>query len=286
MKFTTSDGRKLSYRKIGKGPVLVCHPGGPGFSSSYFSDLAGLYEKFTLVMLNPRGTGASARPADAHAYQIEDYVSDLEELRQHLGLEMMLLLGHSHGGVVAQAYAATHPGRVRRLVLASTLARFGPEQNAAMEAGVEKRSGQPWYQDAMAALEEEQAGKFANDQELSALFFREMPLYFAHFGPVEAGYLDTLRAESINGDTLKLFNQEVFTPSFSFDQRPLLSKIAAPTLVITGEDDFICGPLCSAEITAALPGAREVIVGDSGHMVFIEQAQTFHDEVADFLMEA
>jgi proline iminopeptidase len=286
MKFTTSDGRKLSYRKIGRGPVLVCHPGGPGFSSSYFSDLAGLYEKFTLVMLNPRGTGASARPTDAHAYQIEDYVSDLEELRLHLALETMLLLGHSHGGVVAQAYAATHPGRVRRLVLASTLARFGPEQNAAMEAGVEKRSGQPWYQDAMAALEEEQAGKFANDQELSALFFREMPLYFAHFGPVEAGYLDTLRAESINGDTLKLFNQEVFTPSFSFDQRPLLSKITAPTLVITGEDDFICGPLCSAEITAALPGAREVIVGDSGHMVFIEQAQTFHDEVADFLMEA
>jgi proline-specific peptidase len=283
MKFTTSDGRKLSYRKIGKGPVLVCHPGGPGFSSSYFSDLAGLYEKFTLVMLNPRGTGSSDRPADPNAYLVADYVADVEELRAHLGVERMLLLGHSHGGVVAQAYAATHPARVRRLVLASSLARFGPEQNAAMEAGVEKRSGQTWYQDAMAALEEEQAGKFKNDQELSELVFREMPLYFAHYGPVEAGYLDTLRSENINGDTLKLFNQEVFTPSFSFDQRSLLPSITAPTLVITGEDDFICGPLCAAEITAAIPGAREVIVGDSGHMVFVEQPQVFHDEVADFL---
>jgi proline-specific peptidase len=283
MKFTTSDGRKLSYRKIGKGPVLVCHPGGPGFSSSYFSDLAGLYEKFTLVMLNPRGTGSSDRPADPNAYLVADYVADVEELRAHLGVERMLLLGHSHGGVVAQAYAATHPARVRRLVLASSLARFGPEQNAAMEAGVEKRSGQTWYQDAMAALEEEQAGKFKNDQELSELVFREMPLYFAHYGPVEAGYLDTLRSENINGDTLKLFNQEVFTPSFSFDQRSLLPSITAPTLVITGEDDFICGPLCAAEITAAVPGAREVIVGDSGHMVFVEQPQVFHDEVADFL---
>ena len=76
MKFNTTDGRKLTYRKMGKGPVLVCHPGGPGFSSSYFSDLAGLYEKFTLVMLNPRGTGGSDRPADPQAYRIEDYVSD------------------------------------------------------------------------------------------------------------------------------------------------------------------------------------------------------------------
>jgi proline iminopeptidase len=234
-------------------------------------------------MLNPRGTGSSDRPADPNAYLVADYVADVEELRAHLGVERMLLLGHSHGGVVAQAYAATHPARVRRLVLASSLARFGPEQNAAMEAGVEKRSGQTWYQDAMAALEEEQAGKFKNDQELSELVFREMPLYFAHYGPVEAGYLDTLRSENINGDTLKLFNQEVFTPSFSFDQRSLLPSITAPTLVITGEDDFICGPLCAAEITAAVPGAREVIVGDSGHMVFVEQPQVFHDEVADFL---
>ena len=283
MKFTTADGRKLTYRRMGTGPVLVCHPGGPGFSSSYFSDLAGLYEKFTLVMLNPRGTGTSDRPKDPHAYQVEDYVTDVEELRAHLGLERMLLLGHSHGGVVAQAYAASHPGRVGRLVLASTLARFGPEQDAAMRAGMDRRSGQSWYPDAVAALEAEQAGKFENDQELGDIVFRELPLYFAHYGPVEAGYLDTLRSENINGDTLKIFNQEIFT---TFDLRSRLPSITAPTLVITGDDDFICGPLCSAEITAAIPGAREIIVGDSGHMVFVEQPQVFHDEVADFLMEA
>ena len=282
MKFMTSDGRKLSYRRMGTGPTLVCHPGGPGVSSSYFSDLAGLFEQFNLVMLNPRGTGGSDRPADPHAYRIDDYVSDVEELRAHLGLERILLLGHSHGGVVAQAYASAHPGRVRRLVLASTLARFGPEQDAAMRAGMDKRSGQPWYADAVAALEVEQAGKFENDRELGELFFREMPLYFAHYGPVEAGYLDTLRPDNINGDALKLFNEEIFT---TFDLRSRLRDITAPTLVITGDDDFICGPLCAAEITAAINGAREVIVGDSGHMVFIEQPQVFHDEVADFLLE-
>ncbi len=280
MKFNTSDGRKLTYRRMGTGPVLVCHPGGPGFSSSYFADLAGLWEQFTLVMLNPRGTGGSDRPSDKRAYQIEDYVADVEELRVHLGEERLLLLGHSHGSVVAQAYAAEHPARVRRLVLASALARFGPEQEAAMRAGMDRRSGQPWYPDAVAALEEEQDAKFTTDDELAALFFREFPLYFARYGEAEAGYADTLRSDTINADTLVLFNREIFN---TFDLRDRLPRITAPTLVITGEDDFICGPICAAEISAAIPGAHQVIVGDSGHMVFVEQPQAFHDEVSGFL---
>ncbi len=280
MKFNTRDGRKLTYRKMGTGPVLVCHPGGPGFSSSYFGDLAGLWERFTLVMVNPRGTDGSDRPKDSSAYQIDDYVADVEELRGHLGQERLLLLGHSHGGAVAQAYAAAYPGRVRRLVLSSSLARFGAEQEAAMRAGMEKRSGQPWYPDAAAALQEEQDATFIDDQQLANLFFREFPLYFARYGAVEAGYADTLRSETINADALRLFNEKIFN---TFDLRPLLPKITAPTLVITGDDDFICGPVCAAEISAAIPGARQVIVGDSGHMVFVEQAQRFHDEVADFL---
>ena len=280
MRFTTTDGRQLTYRRLGRGPLLVCHPGGPGFSSTYFADLAGLWERFSLVMLNPRGTGGSDHPHDRAEYEVDDYVRDVEELRAHLGLEQMLLLGHSHGGVVAQAYAAAHPGRVSRLVLASTLARFGPQQEAAMRAGMDKRSGQPWYGDAVAALEAEQEGAFANDQELGELVFREMPMYFARYGPVEAGYLDTLRSDAINADALQLFNEKIFN---TFDLRDRLPLITAPTLVITGDDDFICGPMCAAEITAALPGAREVIVGDSGHMVFIEQPRAFHDEVGDFL---
>jgi len=280
VKFTASDGRKLTYRRMGTGPVLVCHPGGPGFSSSYFADLAGLWEQFTLIMLNPRGTGGSDRPADSRAYQVDDYVADVDELRRHLALEKMLLLGHSHGGVVAEAYAAEHPARVERLVLASSLARFGPGQEAAMQAGMEKRSGQPWYADAAAALDEEQEANFTTDQELAKLFFREFPLYFAHYGDAEAGYADTLRSETINADTLRLFNREIFN---TFDLRDRLRNITAPTLVITGEDDFICGPVCAAEISAAIPHASEVIVGDSGHMTFIEQPQAFHDEVAGFL---
>jgi len=280
VKLTTSDGRKLDWRQLGNGPVLVCHPGGPGFSALYFGDLAGLWERYTLVLLNPRGTGGSDKPADPRAYQIDDYVDDVEALRKHLGLERMMLLGHSHGGTVAQAYAAKHAGRVRRLVLASTLARFGPEHESAMRAGMELRSNQSWYPDALSALEAEQAGKFQTDEEMAELVFRELPLYFARYGPVESGYLETLKTEVPNADTLKLFNNEIFN---TFDLRGLHTSITAPTLVITGSEDFICGPVCADEIAAGIADSKKVIVGDAGHMLFVEQPEAFHSEVADFL---
>ena len=184
--FRTADGRALSYRREGSGPLFVCHPGGPGFSSRYFADMTGLGERFTLVMLNPRGSEGSDPPEDVRAYRTEDYVSDLDELREHLGLERMLLLGHSHGGVVAAAYAATHPDRVEKLVLASTLARFAEEHDRAMRDGMERRSGEPWYEDAREALEREEAGDFEDDEELRELAKREFPFYFAHFGDAGA----------------------------------------------------------------------------------------------------
>jgi pimeloyl-ACP methyl ester carboxylesterase len=145
---------------------------------------------------------------------------------------------------------------------------------------MEKRSNQPWYADALAALEEEQEGNFETDQQMADLVFRELPLYFAHFGAAEAGYLDSLKTELPNADALRTFNKEIFN---TFDTRGLLPKITARTLVITGDEDFICGPLCAEEICAGISEARMVIVGDAGHMLFVEQPQTFHDEVADFL---
>ena len=276
----TRDGRRLAYRRTGEGPVLVCHGGGPGFSSLYLGDLAGLGDELELVLLDSRGPGGSAKPSDPRAYAIEDYVSDLEELREHLGLERMQLFGHSHGGVVAIAYAADYPQRVERLILASTLARFSPEQAAAMAASVEAHADEPWYEDARAALEAEEAGDFETDEELAELSLREFPFYFARYGDDERAYVERLRGDTPNADALRLFNQEQVP---SFDLRPELARIAAPTLVITGEEDFITGPLSAAELSEGIAGAETVLVPGCGHFIFVETREAFRDSVLAFL---
>ena len=267
-------------RRVGAGRPLVCHPGGPGASSLYFGDLAGLGEAFELILLDPRGTGTTPAPDDPRAYDLDDYVADLEELRVDLGLDAIDLLGHSHGGIVAIAYAAAHPQRVRRLVLASTLACFHAEQEEAMLAGMRRHEREPWYADAIAALEAEQTGAFTTQEELSELTRREMPLYVSRYGEEERHYLERLEAEVWNADALKLFNEESFT---TFDLRPQLSRIAAPTLVITGEDDFITGPVCARELAELAPRAELVILPAAGHFVFVEAADRFREEVTRFL---
>ena len=148
-----------------------------------------------------------------------------------------------------------------------------------MEAGIETKAGEPWYADARAALEKEQAGDFETDEELAELAYREFPFYFARYGEAERAWLDTLRDEVPNGDALRLFNNDIFT---TFDLRPELSKVAAPTLVITGEEDFITGPACAADF-AGIPNARTVFVPGSGHVVFVEARDRFRDEVTAFL---
>jgi len=277
---TTADGRRLAYTRTGSGPLLVCHGGGPGFSSLYLGNLGGLDDDLELVLLDPRGTGGSDRPSDARAYAIDDYAGDVEELREHLGLERIDLLGHSHGGVVAMAYAARYPERVGRLILASTLARWAPEQERAMEEAMAGHQAEPWYEDALAALQAEQAGEFSSDEELGELSIREFPFYFAHFGEQERAYLDTLRVEAPNADTLLLFNKEIFE---SFDLRPELARITAPTLVVTGELDFITGPLCAAEISAELADVETEILPGTGHFIFVESPEAFGRAVLGFL---
>jgi hypothetical protein len=100
---------------------------------------------------------------------------------------------------------------------------------------------------------------------LAELVWRELPLYFAHFGETEAAYLEELKAESPNADALRLFNQEILP---TFDIRPELPRISAPTLVITGTEDFICGPLSASEIAGSITDVQTRLVPGAGQFVF------------------
>ena len=149
-----SDDRRLSWEEVGRGLPLLCHPGGPGSSSRCFGGLPDLARARTLLLLDPRGTGNSDRPADPHAYDLADYAEDVEAVREHLEVDRLDVLGHSHGGFVAITWASSHPEYVGRLVLASTALRFTPEIRSARQAVVASHSGEPWFADAVAARED------------------------------------------------------------------------------------------------------------------------------------
>jgi proline iminopeptidase len=277
---TTGDGRTLAYGCVGAGPMLVCHPGGPGLSGEEFGDLAGLGEPLELVLLEPRGTGSSTRPAEPAAYDFEHYVADLEELRMHLGQVRIDLLGFSHGGMVAMAYAAAHPDRVRRLLLVGTLAHRDEALDAEMERGLAEREGEPWYPEARAALDEEEAAEFTDDGALAENLARQWPLYFGRYGEREQAFVRTLAGLVPNADALRRFNSEIWP---SFDLRPGLARITAPTLVLAGDRDFVAPPMAARVIGDAVPDAEVVVVPGAGHFVFVEAPETFREAVLSFL---
>jgi len=275
--FTTPDGLTLAYERRGSGPLLVCHPGGPGGSAAELRDFAGLDDTFELVLLCPRGSLGSD-PADD--YSLGSYVGDLEALRGHLGVEQLDLLGFSHGGCVAMSYAAAHPAHIRRLLLVDTVAVWGEEAEAAMQRGVEARSGEPWFADAAKAIEEEQAGEFASAAELIANLQRQIPLYFHRWeGNEQAGR--ELAADFAEAKPLHHFNTVEFP---TLDLRDELRSIEAPTLVVVGDDDFICGPACADAIVRELSNAELVTIRDSGHPVYLEQPEAFRAALTEFLL--
>jgi pimeloyl-ACP methyl ester carboxylesterase len=275
----TPDGRALSYRLVGAGPLLVCHPGGPGVSGDYLGDLGGLAERRTLVLLDPMGTGRSDAPLAAGAYALTDYVAGLEVLRRHLAIESLDLLGHSHGSFVALGYAIAHPARVRRLVLVATAARLDEASLQAAEAAAQARAGEPWFDDAWAALLAEPDDE-TTDAEAGALLARALPFYFGRFDERAAAFRDRALRDPVNVAAYQHW-RDVDLPALDF--RPDLPAVTAATLVVAGERDFILGPAGCAEVVAHVPGSELLVLPGVGHFPWIEAPEAFAGAVVRFL---
>ena len=268
---------KLHYRREGSGLPLVCHPGGPGFSGATLTDLGRLADSFELVVVDPRGTGRSQLPADDTAYLLEDYVRDLDELRQELDLDRIDLLGHSHGGFVAMSYAAAHPDRVRCLVLVATAPRFAPEYTARIEA-VWDASEDPSIAAARAARSERLTSTSLDVADYIRLGRLELRLSLAH-GEKAPLLAAAFEAEPPNLTPLLFFNREVAP---TFDLRPLLPAMGAKTLVVTGDHDYF-GPPAAADIVSGIESASQLVLSGAGHYPWIDQPAAFNEGVRRFL---
>ena len=111
----------IYYQIVGRGAPLVIVHGGPGASHDYFLPyLLTLARTNRLVFIDQRGSGRSQKLDDASGYTVENMVEDVEDVRVAVELRKISLLGHSFGGVLAQAYALKYQQNLRHLILAST----------------------------------------------------------------------------------------------------------------------------------------------------------------------
>lgn len=246
--------------------------------AAIFDDLAGLDRDFRLVLLSPRGVEASDPAA---TYELEDYATDLEELRERLALESFDLFGHSAGGFMAMTYAATRPDRVRRLVLCGTFTRFSDESREAFGRFLAERESDPRFAEAVAARRAREENPPEDEDELARLALLGLPLLFGRYGDREQAFV--ARAAEASGGyhlpALTYFNEHVAP---TFDLRPLLPRIQARTLVLTGELDP-WGAGAAPELESLIPDARVVVLPEVGHMPWIEDPERFRAEILSFL---
>jgi proline iminopeptidase len=274
----TLNGVRLHYTVLGSGPALLAFSGGPGVDARLWDDFAGIDQFATVVALHPRGSGLSEPPADG-AYRLADYAADLEALRRHLGLERPIVMGWSHGGMVAQQFAFTYPDSLSKLILYDTSAYFG-EFLADVEAAVTEFKDQPWYAESFAALQKEWAGDYSTDEDMGRLLALELRFYFKRFDERAQGYVTRMKDLPVRIAPLKAFNEN---EAPTMDLRPRLKEVRAPTLIIVGRHDFITTPAMALEMQKHLPDARLEVFEESGHFALVEEREKFYRVIQEFL---
>jgi pimeloyl-ACP methyl ester carboxylesterase len=278
--FASYDGTVLVYRCSGEeGRPLICLPGGPGRVPDYFGDLGGLDQKARrkLVFLELRGTGASAVPADPQTYRCDRMAEDVEALRMHLGLDQMDLLGHSAGGDLALMYAARYPERISRLILVSPgLSAAGVDVTDDEFLGrMERRSAEPWFADAKAAL----LASFEGDKSAGNTR-RYRPFLYGRWDEAAQAHDAGRAAQQTPAVAAGYYAEGAMDPA---ETRSRLIKVTAPVLVLVGELDLSPTPEEAAEAAALFTAAEVIIQPGAAHFPWIDDPAWFAATLAAFL---
>lgn len=276
--FASYDGTVLAYRQTGgEGRPLVCLPGGPGRDPDYFGDLGGLAEHAGLVFLELRGTGASAFPADPATYRCDQMVEDVEALRAQLGLDQMDLFGHSAGGDLALLYAARYPERIGRLILVTpALVSVGlGVTDGELLANAERRSGEPWFADAKAAV----LAAFAGDESAENTR-RYRPFYYGRWDEAARAHDAAKAGEQAPALAAGYYADGAFDPA---ETRAHLAKVTAPVLIVAGELDLGPTPERAAEAAALFPAGQLAVIPGAAHFPWIDDPAGFAPVLEEFL---
>lgn len=213
---------------------------------------------FTVINYDLRGHGQSPKPDDT--FGLDELVNDLERVRERTGFEKAHFAGHSLGGMIGPAYARKYPERVLSLGLLSTAAGRTDEDSQKVWAVVK-------------AME-----KRGVENVLTTL--------------VDRWYTDTFIAEhdDIVQRRLKQVidtDPEIFLNVFRIyagtEMMPWLHEIAAPSLILTGENDGGCNPRLNEGIHTAMPNSELVILPDFKHSLLLEAPDDVAKNMLRFL---
>lgn len=254
-------------------PVLFLLHGGPGGNHLRFKQHSLALQEFTqLVFIDHRGCGRSKKtfPAD---YTLENNIEDIEALRQHLGLERILILGNSYGGMVAQGYAARYAKNVAKLILVAT----APSHHFLADAKINLRSQGSAEQIALG--EQLWNGAFTSDAQVADFFTKMHSLYSTQ--PQVQNF-----SSNNSSWSYEALNQGFKTFLREFNFIPELSKISCPTLILAGQEDWICPPQHAKILAQHIRRAQLKIFPNCGHTIAIDAQDRYMQAIQDFLQQS
>jgi pimeloyl-ACP methyl ester carboxylesterase len=259
--FADVNGTRLYYEAAGNGQPLVLIHGFGLDCRLWDAQFAPLARQYRVVRYDLRGFGRSAPPA-GEGYR---HVDDLKALLDFLHIERAHLLGFSLGGAIALDFALVYPQTVQTLVLVDSV----------LEG---YRMSREWDESVKSIWAHGRAGDVAGAKALwyeHPLFrpARENPEAALHLAQLFQGYSGWHYAH--RNPHLRL------EPPAA--QR--LSQIAAPTLVVLGEQDLPDFHAVAHTLAAEIPHAQLVVLPAAGHMCNLEAPQQFLQAVLDFLSD-
>lgn len=258
--FTAGDGATIAYRFDGAAdqPVLILSNSIATDHTMWDGQIASFARHFRVLRYDMRGHGDSSAPAGA--YSLDRLGRDVLELMDGLGIAQAHFLGLSLGGYVGQWLGVHAPERLLRLVLSNTAPHLGPA-SAIDEKIAALNGGAPMAEFAEAFLANWFPRRLLDTDRATTERFRRMILRTPPHGLAGA-----------------------FAAVRDADLRRVLKVIELPTLVIGGAHDTVTLAEHSEQITAAIPGARLVLL-PSVHLPNVEMPAAYEDAVLSFLLE-
>ena len=282
------NGADLCYEVLGNddAPAIISLHGGPGISDHEKGKQAfePLTDEYCLVVYDHRGCGQSSLTPP---YSNEQYARDAEGLREHLGLDVVVFVGGSYGGFIAQEYAIRYPEHLAGVILRDT-APSGEYDSRSVENARRRWPAMEASDLDVPTITWEEFGRVMDGDVRSDEEFRRV---FHGMAPLYAPSLDEFDAEAAREATeTRSFHHEthntMFTEAYpNMNYTDDLPNVDVPVLVTVGRHDWITPPEASKEIADLLPDARFVVFEESGHSPNLDQQEEYLACVREFLDE-